>query len=121
MTRLKLCSLTLPNLLIFLMFIESVRVIYLFAISARNLGVVFDSGLTMKQQVDGICQTAYSEIRRIGSLRQFLTTEATKILVTSLVLSCLDYCNSLLAGILQKLVKKTTTTTKRSACDELCC
>ena len=60
----------------------------------------------MKQQVDGICQTAYSEIRRIGSIRQFLTTEATKILATSLVLSRVDYCNSLLAGIPQKLVNK---------------
>ena len=60
----------------------------------------------MKQQVDKICQTAYFEIRKIGSIRQFLTTEATKILATSLVLSRLDYCNFLLAGIPQKLVSK---------------
>ena len=73
--------------------------------SARNPGVMFDSGLTMKQQADRICQTADFEIRKIGSLCQFLTTEATKILVTSLVLSRLDYRNSLLAGIPQKLVK----------------
>ena len=39
-----------------------------FNYSARNLGVMFDSGLTMKQQVDRICQTAYFEIRRIGSI-----------------------------------------------------
>ena len=58
-----------------------------FCYSACNLVVMFDSGLTMKQQVDRICQTAYFEIRRIGPIRQFLTTEATKILVTSLVLS----------------------------------
>ena len=77
-----------------------------FCYSARNLGVMFDSGLTMKQQVDRICQTAYFEIRRMGSIRQCLTTEAAKILVTSLVLSCLDYYNSLLAGIPQKLVNK---------------
>ena len=49
-----------------------------FCYSARNLGVMFYSGLTMKQQVDRICQTAYFEIRRIGSIRQFLSTEATK-------------------------------------------
>ena len=60
----------------------------------------------MKQQVDRICQTAYLEIRRIRSVCQFLTIEATKILVTSFVLSRLDYCNSLLAGIPQKLVNK---------------
>ena len=44
----------------------------LFCCSARNLGVMFDSGLTKKQQVDRIWQTAYFEIRRIGSVRQFL-------------------------------------------------
>ena len=77
-----------------------------FCYSSRNLGVMFDSGLTMKQQVDRICQTTYFEIRRIGSIRPFLTTEATKILVTSLVLSRLDYCNSMLAGIPEKLVNK---------------
>ena len=46
-----------------------------FRCSARTLGVMFDSGLTMKQQVDKICQTAYFEIRKIGSIRQFLTTQ----------------------------------------------
>ena len=51
-----------------------------FCNSARNLGVMFVNGLTMKQQADRICQTAYFEIRRIGSVRQFLTTEATKTL-----------------------------------------
>ena len=67
---------------------------------------MFDSGLTTKQQVNRICQTTYFEIRRIGSICQFLITEATKIIVTSLVLSSLDYCDSLLAGIPQKLVTK---------------
>ena len=104
--RLKLCSLTPPNPLIFLMLLESARAIYRYCYSAHSLGVMFDSGLTMKQQVDRICQTSYFEIRRIGSIRQFLTTEATQIFVTSLVLSRLDYCNSLLASIPQKLVNK---------------
>ena len=67
---------------------------------------MFDSGLTVKQQVDRICQTAYFEIRRIRFNRQFLTTEAKKIPVTSLVLTRSDYCNSLVAGIPQKLRNK---------------
>ena len=37
-----------------------------FCYSACGLGVVFENGLTMRQQVDIICQTAYFEIRRIG-------------------------------------------------------
>ena len=77
-----------------------------FANSARNLGVIVDSRLSMKGQVNKMCQSAYLEIRRIGSVRHFLSEEATKPLVTSLVLSRLDYCNSLLAGIPQFLIQK---------------
>lgn len=43
-----------------------------------DLCVSFDDWLTMKLQVDMICQTAYFEIWRIGSIYQSLTTEATK-------------------------------------------
>ena len=39
-------------------------------------------------------------------IHQFLASEATKTLVMSLVLSHLDYCNSLLAAISQKPVNK---------------
>ena len=44
-----------------------------------------------------LCQLAYLEIRRIGSIRQYLSVEANKTLVSSLVLSRLDYRNALLA------------------------
>ena len=51
-------------------------------------------------------QLAYLEIRRIGSIRNYLSFEATKTLVSSLVLSRLDYCNALLAGSPQVLLDK---------------
>ena len=73
--------------------------------SARNLGVMFDSSAAMKTQINKVCQACYLEIRRIGSIRHFLTTEATKVLVTSLILSRIDYCNSLLAGLPQSLLE----------------
>ena len=41
------------------------------------------------------------ELRRIGHLRRHLTVDAMKKLVSSFVLSRLDYCNSLLAGLLE--------------------
>ena len=52
----------------------------------------------MKKHVTKICQACYFELKRIGSIRRFLTEDATKTLVTSCVLSRLDYCNSMLAG-----------------------
>ena len=69
-----------------------------FSSAARNLGVIFDSELTLKEQVNKLCQLVYLEIRRIGSIRQYLSVEATTNLVSSLVLFRLDYCNALLAG-----------------------
>ena len=67
----------------------------MFSDSARNYGVMFDKTLSMKVQVGTVCQGAYVELRRIGSIRQYLSIDATKTLETYLVLSRLDYCNFL--------------------------
>jgi len=68
-----------------------------FSSAARNLGVIFDSELPLKEQVKKLCQLAYLETRRIGSIRQYLSVEATRTVVSYLVLSRLNYCNALLA------------------------
>ena len=69
-----------------------------FSDSARNLGFILDSKLSTKKHGIKICQTAYFELKRISSIRRFLTEDATKTLVTSYILSWLDYCNCLLMG-----------------------
>ena len=45
-------------------------------------------------------------MRRTGSIGKHLTFEATKTLVSSLVISRLDYCNFLVAGVPQKHLNK---------------
>ena len=50
--------------------------------------------------------TRYAAIRKINTIRHFLTQDALKTLVCSLVLSRLDYCNSLLAGCPKILLNK---------------
>ena len=69
-----------------------------FSDKVRNLKFILDSNLTMKQHVIKVCQTAHYELKLISSIRSYLTEDATKKLVTSCVLSRLDYCNSLLMG-----------------------
>ena len=69
-----------------------------FSDSARNLGFIFDSKLSIKKHVIRICQTAYFELKRISSICRFLTEDATKTLVTSYILPQLDYCNCPLMG-----------------------
>ena len=69
-----------------------------FSDSARNLGSILDSKLSMKKHIIKICQTVYFELKRSSSIRRFLTEDANKTLVISYILSRLDYCNCLLMG-----------------------
>jgi len=70
-----------------------------FAESARDLGFMLSGDeLSLHTHVANTCRLAYNEIRRIGGIRQYLTVEVTKTLVSAFVLSRLDFCNSLLSG-----------------------
>ncbi|XP_070207942.1 uncharacterized protein [Littorina saxatilis] len=74
--------------------------------SARNLGVTFTDTLSMDKHIPNMCRSAYTEIRKISSIRHLLSFDATKTLVRSLILSKFDYCNALLTGIPQHLTDK---------------
>jgi len=65
----------------------------------KNLGVTLDNTLSMKHQISSISRICYFHLRRIATIRNYLTKDATAKLITSTVLSRLDYCNSLLAGL----------------------
>ena len=67
--------------------------------SARTLGVELDSFLTMSQQVTSVCRSLNFHLYNISRVRRMLTDEACNHAVRSLVLSRLDYANSLLVNI----------------------
>ena len=69
-----------------------------FSSSARNLGFILSDNMTVDAHISQVCKSAYTALRQISSIRHFLTLHATKTLVCSLVLSRLDYANSLLSG-----------------------
>ena len=66
--------------------------------SVKNLGSTLDCHLTMNAHVSNIARTCYFELRRLASIRRFLTSTATATLVSVFVLSRIDYCISLLFG-----------------------
>lgn len=74
--------------------------------SARNIGVMVDSALTMEQQVTHICRVCYISLREIGKIRQYLTDDVTKKLVIAFVMSKLDSNNALLYKIAKYLIEK---------------
>ena len=66
--------------------------------SVKNLGLTLDYHLTMNAHVSNIARTCYFEVRRLASIRRFLTSTATATLVSAFLLSRIDYCCSLLFG-----------------------
>ncbi len=72
--------------------------------SVRNLDVVFDGQLTFK---DHIAKTARSCRFALHNrkIRPFLTQHAAQLLVQALVISRLDYCDALLAGLPSNTIK----------------
>ncbi len=67
--------------------------------SARNLGVLFDDSLSFKAFTLKSASAAAFYIRSLAMIRDHLPRDLTSSLCASLVLSRLDYCNSLLTGL----------------------
>ena len=53
----------------------------------KNFGFTLDCHLTMNAHVSNIARTCYFELRRLASIRRFLTSTASATLVSTLVLS----------------------------------
>ena len=66
--------------------------------SVKYLGLRCDCHLAMNAYVSNIARTCYFELRRLASIRRFLTSTATTTHVSAFVLSRIDYCDSLLFG-----------------------
>lgn len=72
----------------------------------RLLGVIFDNRMNLEKHIANTCKKAFMHIRKIKSIRSYLTDNAAKTLMQATVISNLDYCNSLLIGLPQKSIKK---------------
>ena len=76
-----------------------------FSSSARNLGFYIKDDMSVELHIKNVCRSAYSELRRISTI-QHVSADPTKTLVSTFVLSMLDYCNSLLSGCPKHLLEK---------------
>ncbi len=72
--------------------------------TARNLGVVIDYKLRFSDHITETAQSCRFALYNI-KIRPFLSEHAAQLLVQALVLSRLDYCNALLAGLPASSIK----------------
>ena len=66
---------------------------------AKNLGVTIDDRLSFSNHIASVAKSCRFALFNIQKIRPFLTQYATQLLVQAMVISRLDYCNSLLAGL----------------------
>ena len=59
--------------------------------SARNLGVIFDSSLSLSNHISAISKSCFSHIRDLRLVRSTLDYNTAKTVATSLIHSRVDY------------------------------
>jgi len=74
--------------------------------TARNLGVIVDSLLTLSAQVSAVCRRGYCQLRQLRPLVRLMSSDAVKTLVQVFISYRLDYCNSLFYGITDGLMSR---------------
>ena len=65
----------------------------------RNLGIIFDSQMSMCAHITGLCKSISFQLRNVSRIRRFLDQDTCHLIIRSLVLSRLDYGNALLLGM----------------------
>jgi hypothetical protein len=67
--------------------------------SVRDLGVLLDAELSMRPYINQVTRSTYGHMRSISRIRHYLDDKACATAVQALVVSRLDYANSLLSGV----------------------
>ena len=70
-----------------------------FSLVVRDLGVLLDQELTFAPHINQVCRSCYYQLRQLRVIARSLTFKAAVSLVHAFVLSRLDYCASIYAGL----------------------
>ena len=83
--------------------------------SVKNLGITFDSTLNFKYHINSIVKSSNYHLRNLYAVRKYLDKDTLLGLVHSLILSHVDYCNSLFLGLPNYMLKKIQTILNKCA------
>ena len=76
-----------------------------FKTCVKNIGALFDSEMSLKQQISSIVKSGWYHLRRIWKVRHLLSCDQTTILVHAFIISRLDGNNCLLYGLSDKALQ----------------
>jgi len=74
--------------------------------TARDLGVIIDCELLLTAHVTAVCRSGHNQLRQLRPVVRSPSVNATKTLVQAFIFCRLDYCNSLLFGISDGLLRR---------------
>ena len=74
--------------------------------SVRLLGVTIDSELNMSTHISKTISSCFYQLRRMKSVRRSLPIDAAKTVINAFIISRVDYCNGIMAGITLKQVDR---------------
>ena len=74
--------------------------------AGKSLGVMFDENMDMRRQIAEVRKKCAWQLSNLYKIRRYLTTNLKIMLVKTLIISKLDYCNALYAGLPKTQIKK---------------
>lgn len=74
--------------------------------TVRNLGIIFDANLSLKNHITNLSQSVRFQLRNLGFIRKYLTKFAAEQLIHALISSRIDFCNSLFCNLPQKEINR---------------
>ena len=83
--------------------------------TVRCLGVVLDPAMSFKEHVAGLTNACYYHLRQLRSVRRSLSVDSCHVLVRTLILSRIDYCNGLLGGATNAMLDRIDRVLRASA------
>ncbi|XP_068250862.1 uncharacterized protein [Palaemon carinicauda] len=81
----------------------------------KNLGIVFDCGLSFNEHINRVTRIASYHLRNIAFLKKYLDTKTLTLLIHNYVISRLDYCNVLYYGLPNYNLRKIQNVFNRAA------
>ena len=81
----------------------------------RDLGVLIDSNLTLNNQINNVVRITSYHIRNIAFIKKYIDEDSVKRLIMNMVISRIDYCNSIYHGLPKFQLKKLQKVLNRAA------